>query len=51
MIHSFKTKYKKHGTSERTELALSHPGNLLEITSALFYETDVTLNSVYCTFP
>jgi hypothetical protein len=42
MMHSFKTKYKKHGALEQTEFAVTHPGNLLEITSALFYETDVT---------
>jgi len=42
IIHSFKTKYKKHGTLGQTEFAVSHAGNLLEITSALFYETDVT---------
>jgi len=35
-MHSFKTKYKKHWTLEQTEFAVSHPGNLLEITSALF---------------
>jgi len=42
MMHSFKTKYKKHRALEQSEFAVSHLGNLLEITSALFYEIDVT---------
>jgi hypothetical protein len=48
-MHSFKTKYKKHGALEQSEFAVSRPGNLFEITSALFYEIDITWNSVYCT--
>jgi hypothetical protein len=42
MMHSFTPEYKKHGALEQTEFAVIHLGNLLEITSALFYETDVT---------
>jgi len=38
-MHSFKTKYKKHRALEQTEFAISHPGNLLEITKLTLLET------------